>query len=36
MAPTDAPWSRTAVLADPAGATFIAGQFVPENKEIAA
>ena len=34
--PTDAPWSRTAVLADPAGATFVASKFVPENKEIAA
>jgi len=33
--PLDAPWSRTAVLADPAGATFIASKFVPENKDVA-
>jgi hypothetical protein len=25
---------RAAVLADPAGATFIASQFVPENRDI--
>ncbi len=31
--PSDAPWSRTTVIADPGGATFIATQFVPENKE---
>ncbi len=30
--PFDAPWVRTAVLADPAGATFVASQFVPENR----
>ena len=31
VAPFDAPWVRTTVLSDPAGATFIASQFVPEN-----
>jgi hypothetical protein len=31
--PFDAPWIRTTVIADPAGATFTATQFVPENKE---
>jgi hypothetical protein len=31
VAPFDAPWVRTAVLADPQGATFIASKFVPEN-----
>ena len=30
--PTDAPWTRFAVLADPAGASFTASQFVPENR----
>jgi predicted enzyme related to lactoylglutathione lyase len=34
--PFDAPWVRMTVLADPAGATFIASKFVPENKELAA
>jgi predicted enzyme related to lactoylglutathione lyase len=34
--PVDAPWSRTAVIRDPQGATFIASQFVPENKDIEA
>jgi uncharacterized protein len=34
--PFDAPWSRTAVIKDPQGATFIASQFVPENKDIEA
>jgi uncharacterized protein len=34
--PTDAPWSRSAVLKDPHGATFIASQFVPENKDLTA
>jgi predicted enzyme related to lactoylglutathione lyase len=29
--PVDAPWVRMAVIKDPAGATFIASQFVPEN-----
>lgn len=32
--PLDAPWVRTAVLADPQGATFIASRFVPENKDL--
>jgi uncharacterized protein len=32
--PFDAPWSRLAVIRDPAGATFIASQFVPANKEL--
>ncbi|HEX4345462.1 MAG TPA: VOC family protein [Solirubrobacteraceae bacterium] len=36
VAPFDAPWVRMAVLADPAGATFIASQFVPENRGPAA
>jgi hypothetical protein len=27
----DVPWVRLTVLADPQGATFIGGQFVPEN-----
>jgi predicted enzyme related to lactoylglutathione lyase len=33
--PTDAPWVRMAVIADPAGATFTASQFVPENRDAA-
>lgn len=33
--PVDAPWVRTTVLSDPAGATFIASKFVPENAELA-
>jgi uncharacterized protein len=33
--PFDAPWVRTTVIADPAGATFIASRFVPENKDLA-
>ena len=32
--PFDAPWVRMAVIADPQGATFIASQFVPENREL--
>jgi uncharacterized protein len=32
--PFDAPWVRMAVLADPQGATFIASQFVPENRDL--
>jgi hypothetical protein len=32
--PFDAPWTRLAVIKDPQGATFIAGQFVPENKDL--
>ena len=34
--PFDAPWTRMAVITDPQGATFIASQFVPENKDIEA
>jgi uncharacterized protein len=34
--PFDAPWSRMAVIKDPQGATFIASQFVPENKDLKA
>jgi predicted enzyme related to lactoylglutathione lyase len=34
--PVDAPWTRTALLRDPQGATFIASQFVPENKDLEA
>jgi uncharacterized protein len=33
--PFDAPWVRMAVINDPQGATFIASQFVPENKGLA-
>jgi predicted enzyme related to lactoylglutathione lyase len=33
--PLDVPWSRITVISDPQGATFIASQFVPENKDIA-
>ncbi len=32
--PFDAPWTRMAVIKDPQGATFIASQFVPENKDV--
>jgi predicted enzyme related to lactoylglutathione lyase len=32
--PVDAPWSRTALIRDPQGATFIASQFVPENSDL--
>jgi uncharacterized protein len=35
-APVDAPWTRMAVIKDPQGATFIASQFVPENKDLEA
>jgi predicted enzyme related to lactoylglutathione lyase len=35
VAPFDAPWVRSAVIADPAGATFTASQFVPENRDLA-
>ena len=35
LEPTDAPWVRMTVIADPAGATFMANQFVPENKDLA-
>jgi predicted enzyme related to lactoylglutathione lyase len=34
--PFDAPWVRMTVIADPAGATFIASKFVPENRDLAA
>jgi predicted enzyme related to lactoylglutathione lyase len=33
--PSDAPWTRMAVIKDPQGATFIASQFVLENKDLA-
>ena len=32
--PFDAPWVRMAVIKDPQGATFVASQFVPENKDL--
>ena len=32
--PFDAPWVRTTVLADPAGASFSASKFVLENKDL--
>jgi predicted enzyme related to lactoylglutathione lyase len=35
VAPFDAPWVRMTVIADPAGATFIASKFVPENRDLA-
>jgi predicted enzyme related to lactoylglutathione lyase len=34
--PFNAPWVRMAVIKDPQGATFIASQFVPENKDLTA
>jgi predicted enzyme related to lactoylglutathione lyase len=34
--PFDAPWCRNVVVRDPQGATFIASQFVPENRELEA
>lgn len=34
--PVDAPWTRMVVLEDPAGATLIAAQFVPENATLTA
>ena len=33
--PFDAPWVRMTIIADPQGATFIASQFVPENRDVA-
>ena len=33
--PFDAPWVRMTVLADPAGAGFVASKFVPENANLA-
>ena len=35
-APRDMPWSRQALIEDPQGATFVASQFVLENKELVA
>jgi predicted enzyme related to lactoylglutathione lyase len=32
--PVDVPWARMTVITDPQGATFIANQFVPENRDI--
>ncbi len=34
VAPFDAPWLRTTVIADPQDATFVASKFVPENKDL--
>jgi predicted enzyme related to lactoylglutathione lyase len=34
--PIDVPWSRVTILSDPQGATFIASQFVLENKDLGA
>ena len=34
IGPVDAPWVRTTVIADPAGAVFTASKFVPENKDL--
>jgi uncharacterized protein len=34
VAPFDAPWVRMTVLSDPAGAMFVASQFVPENAQL--
>ena len=36
VAPFDAPWVRLTVIRDPQGATFTAGQFVPENADMGA
>ncbi len=33
--PFDAPWVRMTIIADPQGATFIASQFVPDNRDVA-
>lgn len=32
--PFDAPWTRMAVIRDPQGATFVASQFVAENRDV--
>jgi predicted enzyme related to lactoylglutathione lyase len=32
--PSDAPWVRMTVIGDPQGASFIASQFAPENREL--
>ncbi len=34
LPPFDAPWVKMTVIRDPQGATFIANQFVPENKDL--
>jgi uncharacterized protein len=34
--PFDAPWVRMTIIADPQGATFIASQFAPENRNVPA
>jgi uncharacterized protein len=34
LPPMDAPWVRMTVIADPAGATFTASKFVPENRDL--
>jgi predicted enzyme related to lactoylglutathione lyase len=34
--PVDAPWTKMAVIRDPQGATFVASQFVIENKDLEA
>jgi predicted enzyme related to lactoylglutathione lyase len=34
--PIDAPWTRLVVIKDPQGATFVASQFVPDNKNLTA
>jgi predicted enzyme related to lactoylglutathione lyase len=34
VAPTDVPWARMTVIADPQGATFTANQFVAENRDL--
>src|SRR5947207_7593724 len=32
--PFDAPWVRMSVVTDPQGATFVASEFVPENRNL--
>ena len=34
LPPTDVPWARLTVISDPQGATFVASQFVMENKDL--
>jgi predicted enzyme related to lactoylglutathione lyase len=34
VAPFDAPWVRSTVISDPQGASFVASQFVLENKDL--
>jgi predicted enzyme related to lactoylglutathione lyase len=36
VAPFDAPWVRSTIIADPQGASFIASKFVPENRDLVA